>query len=514
MYALLQLPAWARNQWAGLAVSVAGLTALTSALAPFLDDRHVLAAALGYLLFTLVVSALWGYSVGLSTAVAADLLVNFFFIPPFHRFTVNGTENVVALVVFLAVAVVGASMLALLRRQVALVSIRGAETNVLLNLTQAVARAAGPRQAMEALCNVAARALSADGCAIVQESSGGWEVRASTLDPGSAAPFSRDEAALAAEAGRTGEIVRLRPDRRGSLRLRPAAPSIPLTIVPIPAEAGPKAVLRISGVVRAPAAADPSRLLAAFANEAGLALQRSALHAEAQRAEALTRADEFKSVLLSSVSHDLRSPLAAIQVAIDSLRDSTVDWTEEDRRAFLDTIGAQTATLTRTVGNLLEMSRLEGGVVDVRLEPVEAAAFLADIRQAASGLGREILVEAPPGIWVRADYGLLTQAVRNLVENAAKYSTPGGAIRLSAERSGGAVRLTVADEGPGIAPEDLPHIFEKFYRGARSQRAAGSGLGLAIAAAMITLCGGNIGVQSSASGTAFVLNLRPAAQPA
>lgn len=510
MHVLPGMPRWAAGRLAGFAAAVGGLAALTTGLAPPLDERHVLAVALVFLLFTLVVSAVWGYAIGLSTAVLADLAVNFFFIPPLHRFTVYGADNAVALMVFLAVAVVGASMLALLRRQVALASAREAEANVLLNLSQAVAHATSAQQAMDALCNVAARALGAAGCAIVQEQEG-WKVRATTIDHASAAAFTRDEAALAAEALRTGEVARLRGARRASRRQGAVA----LTIIPVRSRDPARVVLRILGEIRAPAVADPMRLLVAFANEAGLALQRAELLADAQRAEALKRADEFKSVLLSSVSHDLRSPLTAIKAAVDNLRDDSVQWSDEDTRAFEDTIDIQTELLTRTVDHLLEMSRLEGGAIEAAIEPIEVAPLLADVVQATGRAveGRAVRMEAAPRLWVSADYGLLMQVLNNLVQNAASYSTPGGAICLSAERVGSTVRVAVADEGPGIRQDDLPHIFEKFYRGGGSKQVKGTGLGLAIVAEMVKLCRGTIAVQSSERGTAFTVTLSLAAPP-
>ena len=180
------------------------------------------------------------------------------------------------------------------------------------------------------------------------------------------------------------------------------------------------------------------RLFEAFADEAATAADRARLAEEAGRVEALQRADEFKTAILSSVSHDLRSPLTAIKTAVGTLRDHTIEWSEEDRDSLLEAIESQTDRLTATVTGLLEMSRLEGGVVQPRIEPIDAAMLLADVAQAAGATvaGRALDVSTCEACWLRGDYALLFQALVNLIENAAKYSTPGLPIHLEARKSG------------------------------------------------------------------------------
>jgi two-component system sensor histidine kinase KdpD len=215
------------------------------------------------------------------------------------------------------------------------------------------------------------------------------------------------------------------------------------------------------------------------------------------------------------VSHDLRSPLTAIKAAVGSLRSDEVEFTDADRRQLLAAIESQTDRLTGTVTDLLDMSRLEGGAVRPTIEPVEVRVLLQDVvvaTKAAAG-GRELCVNAPEGMWARADYGLLLQALTNLTENAVKYSTPGGAIQLRAHTDAGRVVLEVADEGPGISSADLPHIFERFYRGSEGKRVQGTGLGLAIARAMVELCGGHVAVESSPAGSTFRISLAPSGSP-
>jgi two-component system sensor histidine kinase KdpD len=503
---LSRLPGWLFEPRAGIIAALAGLAVLTGSLAPFLNEDQVLDVALLYLLATLVAAAIWGYWVGLVTAIVADLLVNFFFVAPVHTFTVQEPSNVVALGLFLAVAVVGASMLALLRRQVLVAEARQVEAGLLLSLTQELAHAVSPRDSLQRLCTTATQAVKARGCAVVWFRPP-WTVVAATGDLNT---LPREEEALASECLRSGQIARqggaVRTRARRATRTRPEPL---LTFVPFSQKAGEQGVLRLIGEVRVPPFIATERLLRAFADEAGLALQRMHLAEEARRVEALQKADEFKSVLLSSVSHDLRSPLTAIKAAASSLRDESVQWSDEDRRSFLETIESQTDRLTGTVTNLLEMSRLEGGVVPTRMESIEVAPLFEEVVQTMRQTAADHPLESEPGsgLWVRADYGLLVQSLENLVENAVKYSRPGGKITLAAEQVGSTVHLCVADEGPGIPPRDLPHIFEKFYRGSQAGKTKGTGLGLSIVKAMIELCGGNIRVQSDESGTVFSIEL-------
>ncbi len=496
-------------EWTGALITAAVYVAMTAVLVPLLGTRHIVDVVLLYLLACLFSAAAWGFRVGLVSAVAAQLIVNFFYVPPVHRFTVQRPENTVALFLFLAVAAVGASMLSLFRRQVQVAAARQAETAVLLELSQQSARAVTPRDATERLCAAMARALGAKGCALLRFDDG-WSVAASS----GASTLSRDEAILATQALESSQVVRF----GGAVRSRiPAMPrranERSLTFVPFRSlEAG---ALRFDGPLHGPAGVGIERLLLAFADEASVALHRTKLAEEASRLDALEQADAFKTALLSSVSHDLRTPLTAIKASVGSLRDHEVEWTEADREAFLETIESQTDRLSATVSGLLQMSRLEAGAVRPLLETVQVEPLLREAVVAAGAAlaGRQVDVNVAPGLWVRADYGLTLTALTNLVQNAGKYATPGTPVLLSAKALGGRVQISVADSGPGISSEDLPRIFDKFYRGRAGKDVSGSGLGLSIVKAMVELSGGIVAVRSSSDGTVFTIELPAAGAP-
>jgi two-component system sensor histidine kinase KdpD len=506
------MPVRLRSAWAGVICAGLGLGLLTAGLAPYLDEANIVDVALVYLLATLVAAAAWGYRVGLVTAVVADLLVNFFFVPPLHTFTVQGPSNVVTLVIFLAVAAIGASMLSLFRREAALAEARRVEAAIMLGLAQQLADAASPAQALDRLCGAIGRALHARGTAVLREDPH-WRVAAWS---GDRPPLSRSDEALAAEAVRTGQVARVGRAAQTRVQGQPRLSTDPdITFVPFGSPGAEHGVLRIVGPIQVPPLIGGDGLLRAFGHEAGLSLHRLRLAEDAADVEVLRRADEFKSVLLSSVSHDLRSPLTAIKAAVGSLRDPAVAWTLDDRDAFLETVESQTDRLAGTVDNLLEMSRLEGGAVKARIEPVNVLPLLEEVRLATAPIcrGRDVEVSAPGVAWVRTDYGLLFQALSNLVENAATYSTAGQPLILSARAEGPVVQVSVRDCGPGIPPEDLPHIFEKFYRGSQAGKTKGTGLGLAIVKAMVELSGGRVSVRSDDSGAEFSLALPATGAP-
>jgi two-component system sensor histidine kinase KdpD len=258
----------------------------------------------------------------------------------------------------------------------------------------------------------------------------------------------------------------------------------------------------------APDTDDPTELLEAFANEAALALQRVELAEQAARSQALAEAGEVKTALMMSISHDLKTPLATIKTSVSSLLDHSVPWTEEDREAFLETIDSQADYLNRAISEILDWNRVETGMVRPLLKQVLAADLLADAieRTGPSMRGRNVSIEADSGLALELDPSLVVQALVNLLENADKYSDPGGEVRLRTYRDQGRGVLSVEDQGPGIAADDLPHIFERFYRSRREgTRARGSGLGLALVKAFVELSGGTVEVESSSSGSTFRL---------
>src|SRR5262249_8787655 len=208
----------------------------------------------------------------------------------------------------------------------------------------------------------------------------------------------------------------------------------------------------------------------------------------------LAEADKLRVAMLSSLSHDLRTPLASILGAATTLL-ANLGLCDVDRtKEMLRTVREEAERLDRFVGNLLDMSRLEAGALGAKPEPVD----IADVLAAATARlkrplsGHRVTEAIAPGLpFVRADPLLLAQALVNVLDNAAKYSTAGSGIRLHANSDGDRITVTVEDEGSGIPPADLPHVFDKFHRVRKSDRKiAGTGLGLSVARGFVESFGG------------------------
>jgi two-component system sensor histidine kinase KdpD len=250
-------------------------------------------------------------------------------------------------------------------------------------------------------------------------------------------------------------------------------------------------------------------LLADFARQVGVAFERLRLGEEARHQALRARTEELRSALLSTVSHDLRTPLAVVTGAATTLRDEPA-LDAPTRHALVETICDEAERLERLVRNLLDMTRVQAGVLEVKRDwvPVEEFIGSARARLATALAGREVRVSLPEGLdLVAVDPVLMEQVVLNLLDNAAKYTPPGSPIEVLARQVEGSLELEVADRGPGFDPRDGDRLFEKFYRGAAS-RGRGAGLGLAVCRGIVAAHGGTIAALPRPGGGArFIVTL-------
>jgi two-component system sensor histidine kinase KdpD len=254
------------------------------------------------------------------------------------------------------------------------------------------------------------------------------------------------------------------------------------------------------------------------AAQIGAAVQLERLRREVTEAEALRRADELKSALLNAVSHDLRSPLAAIIASAGSLQQTDVSWTDTERLDFAEGIENEAQRLNRLVGNLLDLSRIESGSLKPDLGWYDLASLVHEVvgRLKPALNEHKVRLSLPDDLPPLAlDYIEIDEVLSNLLENAVKYTAPGTPIDVEIHRDKDEVRVEVADEGPGIPPAALPRLFEPFYRAAGS-KVRGTGLGLAVARGLVEAHGGRIWAANRDTGGAtisFTLPLK-AAMPA
>jgi two-component system sensor histidine kinase KdpD len=238
------------------------------------------------------------------------------------------------------------------------------------------------------------------------------------------------------------------------------------------------------------------RLFDALADQAALAVERIQLVEDVEKAKRDAETDKLRSALLTSLSHDLKTPLAAVMGAAGTLRDYSADMSEADRDDLLSTVVDEAERLNRFIANLLDMTRLESGATrpNLSLQYVDEIVQAAVRRAAKIAAHHTIDVDIPPDLpMLNLDGLLFEQVLFNLIDNAAKYSPAGSTITISARRAGSFIEIRVADEGSGIPPEDLTLIFDSFHRVRKADRVlAGTGLGLSICRGFVEAMGGTI----------------------
>jgi two-component system sensor histidine kinase KdpD len=241
----------------------------------------------------------------------------------------------------------------------------------------------------------------------------------------------------------------------------------------------------------------------AFAHQAALAVERANLAEQARQAELLHVTEKLQTALLDSISHDLRTPLVSITGALSSLSGDGGTLDEASRQSLIETASEEADRLNRLVGNLLDMTRLEGGALQVRREPCDIqdliGAALEELNPRLAG--RTVTVDLPADLpALPADFVLIGRVLVNVIDNALKYSEADTPIEISAHPAGAFVEITVADRGIGIPAEDLNRIFDKFYRVRRPDNVSGTGLGLAISKGIVEAHGGFISAENRAGG--------------
>ena len=251
-----------------------------------------------------------------------------------------------------------------------------------------------------------------------------------------------------------------------------------------------------------------------LSDQAAIAIDRTLLVDEATSAKATAASEKLRSALLSSISHDLRTPLSSILGAVSTLRTLGAKMPKTDREDLLSAIEEEASRLSRFVSNLLDMTRLEGGSMDARRDPVDLPGVIQAAARRARQLWpqREIRIAGTAGVpSVKGDTAMLEQVVFNILDNANKFAPPGKPTNVALGADSHDVVLSVEDEGPGVPPEDMDRVFDKFYRGKQGDgRAPGTGLGLAICRGMVTAMGGSIRVDSPVArgrGTRIVVRL-------
>ena len=478
--------------WTGYAAAL-GLTALANAVAA-VADRYVANANLAmiFLASVLLTGARFGFGPALAAAAAGAITYNFFFLAPRLSLTIGHAADLITFAVFFAVAMTTGWLTGRVRDQASTTSRRAAAVAALLAASRRLSAVATKAEASQALAEQAAAA--AGGAAVVLLPEGG-ELQPVAGSP-TLEPFNTSAMTAARWAWEKGEAA---GSGTGTL------PQIDWTFHPLQGLRGRAGVAGISSQSLI-AGSSEERLLLALLDQGAVALERAELAAETVQAEAFRRSDQLRAALLNSISHDLRTPLSTVLGAATTLVDYGETLTPEVHKDLLESIHEEADRLNRYVGDLLDMTRLEGGALNPRLEWTDVRDVLgAAAERTRRRLGSRVLTRDFPAELssVKVDAGLLEQAVVNILENAIAYSPDGSRIELAAYEDRANVVISIEDEGKGIPGAELERVFDKFRRiEAASDRGKGVGLGLSIAKGFIEALGGRIAAASPIHGDA------------
>jgi len=470
-----------RRRLAGFAVAAAGLPLATAALTSLRGQLSLPSDILVVLLVVVAAAITGGFWPGITAAVAGFLLLNYYFTEPYHTFAMSHPDNVVALAVFVAVAVAVSAVVGLAARRSRDAARAGADAELLFNLAGNILRG---ERALPELLGRLRETFGQDSVTLLEHRPGAPVTPARQRDP--------ECWQLAAAVGGTPC----------------AAPDEGDTDIPV----GEDLALVMRG---RPLPAASRRIAEAFAAQAAAALRQQRLAEEAERARPIAEADHLRAALLTTLSHDLRSPLAAATAAVDSLADPAITWTPGEHAELAETAQESLGQLRGLVDNLLDMTRLQAGALGVHAQPVAAAAIISRVLDSLADHRSRIRVSLPVGLpALLADPALLERVLANLLGNAIRYSPPGQQVLLTASSHHDQAELRIADRGPGIPPADRDRAFQPFHRLSGSGTHPGPGLGLALARGLTEAMNGTLIPDDTPGGGLTMILTLPAASPA
>lgn len=449
-----------RRRILGLSLGAVTLPVLTVLLTGHPLNLSLADELLIYLTAVVAVAVVGGFWPAVAAAVAASLLLNWFFTQPYHTFTINEPDNLLALLLFVVVAIAVSS----------------------------VVHIAARRAQQADRSNTEAQALSTLAGTVLGH------------DDSPTAVLRHLEDTLA---------VGLELSERAGDRWVGVAQAGDRTLIPV-ATLKIRDDLQLTTYGSVPA--DAGRLLDAAGNLAAAALDRDRLRTQAAQTEVLAAGNRMRTALLAAVSHDLRTPLASIKASVSSLRQTDVEWSAEDQAVLLENVEDATDRLDTLIANLLDMSRVQTGSLQPFLTAVSVDEIVPlAVRAAAddAGLFELDIPETLP--LVSTDAGLIERVVANLLSNAMRYSPDGRPPQIIATAEGSVVQIMVVDHGPGVAPQDRERIFEPFQRLGDRDMTTGVGLGLAVARGFVNAVGGALTASNTDGGGLTMTITLPAA---
>jgi two-component system sensor histidine kinase KdpD len=466
-----------RRQVAGFALAAVLAPLLTLGLTQTRSGANLTTDVLLFLVAVIAVALVGGFLPALAEAIIGSLLLNYYFTPPIHQWTIAQGNNVLALVVFVTVGLVVSWVVDNTARRTKQAARANAESELLVVAAGSILRGQG---AVEAILERMREAFGMKSVTLLECADA--SPRAGDAAPQGAAPVApRGLMTKWIVVDCVGEEPVQRPED-ADVEV-PVSGTLSLALKGRPLPAGDR------------------RVLGAFAAYARVALEQQRLAAEAEAAKPIAAADRMRTALLAAVSHDLRTPLASAKAAVTSLRSPDIPWTPEDTEELLATADESLDRLTHLVENLLDMSRLQAGALSLFPRPAGLDEVVARALDAIGPAGRAIRVDVPDTLpAVRADPAILERVVVNLTENALRYSPAGKPPMLAASALADRVELRVVDRGPGIPEEHRERMFVPFQRLGDTDNTTGVGLGLALSRGLTEAMDGTLTAEETPGG--------------
>lgn len=519
-------------------LAILGSLLITTIIIVFHLYARVPNIAMLYLLVVLALASTRGMFAAVVSSLVAFLSFDFFLIPPLYTFTIGSIDGLVALFVFLVTAILTGQLASALRLRADQARQREYESRILYELVRDTTSEEDLVHQLHIVARAVVKVFSSwrvVDCAILLPDASGHPV----LQVGSDSSAKPTELLPDEVATATWVLSQAQTAELHDVALVSTASNAPRAVVRstttehsrrryrrmVPLKLGQ----RVVGVLRLSMEDDPRRFseeqsLGAnrdranprtaffwtFVDQTASLIERERLRRESLQVEVLQRTDALRAALISSVSHDLRTPLSSIKAAASSLLQEDIQWDEEARNSFALSIEREADRLNRLVANLLDMSRIEGGALTPEKEWYPIDELIHDVLDRMQPIlqGREVRTDMPVDLPpVELDYLLIDQVLTNVLENAVRYTPESSSIDISVRRVDGFIEISVADRGPGIPETDRERVFDKFYRvmetQTRASRTTGSGLGLAVSKGLVEAHGGHIWVEKREGGGAI-----------
>jgi two-component system, OmpR family, sensor histidine kinase KdpD len=454
--------------------------------------------AMLYLLAVVIAAVRWGKGPAVATAILGVLSFDLFLVPPYLAFRVADIQYVFTFAGLLAAGLVVGTLAARMRGQTIQARRREAQTAALYRLAADLADSAGFEEVLLAIRKNVKQIVN---CGVAIYLPAGGALALASHDPGF--PAGDGEKGIARWAYENGSMAGGGPDEATGKRTR----YLPFKT--------PQGVIGVLGVCLRKGAesltADEEGMLNTLTSQAAVAIQRANLAEQSRHVELMRQTEKLQSALLSSISHDLRTPLVSITGTLTALQENSPGLDDATRKELLENASEEADRLNRIVGNLLDLTRVEAGTLRISKQPCDLRDVLgASLEQLRERIGSRAIRMAIPRDFpeIPMDFSFMMKAFYNLIDNAVKYSPQDAPIDIGARAHRNEAVIEIGDRGAGIPEGDLSRIFERFYRAENPQRVAGIGLGLSISKGIVEAHGGRIAARNNAdAGATFIVTL-------